>query len=108
MKRDIKYRHKRQGGISKRSKVSSVLDPIEDCWEIRAEEWTSEKGKKNGRNRRQERRALKSGQKGSEKIQTLRDQGQAKQLIVSGLEQIVHLSDLTFVYRFKNRILTVG
>lgn len=46
MKRDIKYRHKRQGGISKRSKVSSVLDPIEDCWEIRAEEWTSEKGKK--------------------------------------------------------------
>lgn len=46
MKRDIKYRHKRQGGISKSSKVSSVLDPIEDCWEIRAEEWTSEKGKK--------------------------------------------------------------
>lgn len=68
MKRYIKYRHKRQGGISKSSKVSSVLDPIEDCWEIRAEEWTSEKGKKNGRNRRQERRALKSGQKGSEKI----------------------------------------
>lgn len=68
MKRDIKYRHKRQGGISKRSKVSSVLDPIEECWEIRAEEWTSEKGKKNRRNRRQERRALKSGQKGSEKI----------------------------------------
>ena len=68
MKRDIKYRHKRQGGISKSSKVSSVLDPIEDCWEIQAEEWTSEKGKKNRRNRRQERRALKSGQKGSEKI----------------------------------------
>ena len=46
--------------------------------------------------------------KGAKKSQTLRDQGQAKQLIVSGLEQIVHLSDLTFLYRCKNRILTVG
>ena len=58
MKREIKYRHKRQGGISKSSKVSSVLDPIEDCWEIRAEEWTSEKGKKKWKKQKARKKSL--------------------------------------------------